>query len=393
MLTLATVLITNTLWAQDTPPTAAGGPEQRSVPAPGSGNQPPHRMMGPGMGGPPPFPEAKSTAQPKNDEELTAAVKQLGTAVAASGRFSGSVLVAVDGKPLVDQAWGEADREHKIANTPETSYDVGSIGKLFTQIAILQLVEAGKVTLDDPFGKYLTSYPNGDIAGKVTIRQLLLHKSGMGDFFESITPATDLGSLRQLKDFLPLFAQKPLEFSPGSQTRYSNTGYVVLGMVVEAVSGEDYYNYVAQHILKPADMTHSGFFDRTDLPTGVAHSYDEGKDVTNMHPVRGSPAGGLQASTGDLLQLVQAVDTGKLLKRESVKVLRDLIPHPPNAPPPADEARLEAYGIAGGAPGVNAQLSVNPTGHYTRIVLCNGSPPMAMSMAATIGEWIKQMPK
>jgi hypothetical protein len=112
-----------------------------------------------------------------------------------------------------------------------------------------------------------------------------------------------------------------------------------------------------------------------------------------MHAVHGSPAGGLQASTGDLLRLVQAVDGGKLLKKESVKVLRDLIPHPPNTPPPADETKLAAYGIAGGGPGVSAQLAIDSTGHYTRVVLCNGSPPMAMSMAATIGEWIKQMPK
>jgi hypothetical protein len=88
---------------------------------------------------------------------------------------------------------------------------------------------------------------------------------------------------------------------------------------------------------------------------------------------------------------VQAIDAGKLLKKESVKALRDLIPHPPNAPPPADETKLEGYGIAGGAPGVNAYLAIDPTGHYTRVVLCNGSPPMASSMAATISEWMKQI--
>ena len=99
------------------------------------------------------------------------------------------------------------------------------------------------------------------------------------------------------------------------------------------------------------------------------------------------------ASAGDLLRLVKAIDVGKIIGKESVKVLRDLIPHSPNAPPPANETKLVAYGIAGGAPGVSAQLAIDPTGHYTRIVLCNGSPPMAMSMAAMIGEWIKQMPK
>jgi D-alanyl-D-alanine carboxypeptidase len=351
-------------------------------------------MGGPGgPGRPQPFAEAKKIAQPKSEKELASAIKQLADELASVGRFSGSVLVAADGKPLIENAWGEADREDKVPNKPDTSYDVGSIGKLFTQIAILQLVEAGKVTLDDPFGKYLTNYPNTDVAGQVTIRQLLLHSSGMGDFLDSITPDTKLSSMRQLEDFLPLFAQKPLEFAPGSQTHYSNTGYVVLGMVVETVSGDDYYKYVEEHILKSADMAHTGFFDRTRLPGTVAHSYDDGRDVTNNHPVRGSPAGGLQASAGDLFRLVKATDAGKLLKKESVKLLRDLIPHPPNAPPPEDETRLVAYGIAGGAPGVSAYLAIDPTGRYTRVVLCNGSPPMATSMAATISEWIKQMPK
>jgi hypothetical protein len=112
-----------------------------------------------------------------------------------------------------------------------------------------------------------------------------------------------------------------------------------------------------------------------------------------MHATRGSPAGGLQASSGDLLRLVHAIDGGKLLKAESVKVLRDLVPHPPNAAPPADDTKLSGYGIAGGAPGVSAQMAIDAAGHYSRVVLCNGSPPMAMSMAATINEWIKQMPK
>ena len=354
----------------------------------------PQRPSGPGPNGPPqPFLEAKRIAQPKDDAELAAAIKQLAGELASTGRFSGSVLLAVDGKPIVDSAWGDADRSQKVANTSEIAYDVGSVGKLFTQIAILQLMDAGKLKLDDPFGKYVTSYPNQEVAEKVTIRQLLLHTSGMGDFLEAITPKTDLSSLRQLKDFLPLFADKPLEFPPGSQPHYSNSGYVVLGLVIEAVSGEDYYEYVAGHILKPADMVHSGFFDRTHLPATVAHSYDNGRDVTNMHPVVGSPAGGLQASAGDILRLVQAVDRGKLLTKPSVKVLRDLVPRPPTAPPPADETKLEAYGIAGGGPGVSAQLSVDPAGHYTRIVLCNGKPPMAMSMVATINEWIKQMAK
>jgi hypothetical protein len=101
----------------------------------------------------------------------------------------------------------------------------------------------------------------------------------------------------------------------------------------------------------------------------------------------------LQASTGDLLRLIETINSGKLISKDSVKLLRDMIPHPPNAPAPADDTKLTAYGIGGGAPGVNAGLSIDPTGRYTRVVLCNAGPPMALSMGVTISEWIKQMPR
>lgn len=367
----------------------AQGPPLDGKPA--AGQAPAGLHAGPG-GPPPPLPEAKAIPQPRNDEELAAAIKKLADTLGSSGRFSGTILVAADGKPLVEGAWGEADREQKIPNTAETAYDVGSIGKLFTQIAILQLLEKGKLSLDDPFGKYLTSYPDPDVASKVTIRQLLLHSSGMGDIFDQ-SGSENLGSMAELKDFLPLFAHKPLAFEPGSANLYSNAGYVVLGMVVEAISAENYFSYIKSHILEPAGMSRSGFFDRKHLPAFVAHSYQDGKDVTGAQPERGCPAGGLQASAGDLLRLVQTINSGKLINKESVKLLREMIPHPPNAPLPSDETKLTAYGIGGGAPGVNAGLAIDPTGRYTRVVLCNAGPPMAMSMGAAISEWIKQMPK
>jgi CubicO group peptidase (beta-lactamase class C family) len=197
----------------------------------------------------------------------------------------------------------------------------------------------------------------------------------------------------ELKGFLPLFEHKPLAFEPGSNNLYSNAGYVVLGMLVEALSGENYYSYIKAHILEPAGMSRSGFIDRKHLPAWVAHSYDDAKDVTGAQPERGCPAGGLQASAGDLLRLVLTINAGKLIRKESVKLLRDMIPHPPNAPRPPDETKMAAYGIGGGAPGVNAGLSIDPTGRYTRVVLCNAGPPMAMSIGAAIADWIGHMPK
>lgn len=125
----------------------------------------------------------------------------------------------------------------------------------------------------------------------------------------------------------------------------------------------------------------------------MAHSYEDKEDVTSMHPRRGSPAGGLQATASDLYRLVEAVNSGKLIKPESINVIRSLVPAPPNSPPPGNSEKLTAYGIQGGAPGVNSQLAIEPTGRYTRVVLCNSGPPMASVMGATIRAWINGMPK
>lgn len=381
------------------PPQGDGQPVQRRVIMGGPGGQPPGGPDGPGRriiiggpGGPPEvYAEAKAMPQPKNDAELAEAIRKLAATLAQEGKFSGSILWAKDGVPLVNGAWGFADQNRGTANTADMAYDIGSIGKLFTQAAVLQLAEQGRLTLDDKFGKFLKDYPNRAAADKITLRQLLLHTSGMGDIFDRITPDTNLAGMTELKDFVLLFANKPLEFEPGAKNRYSNAGYIVLGLVIEVVSGENYFDYVTHHLLEPAGMTHSGFFNRAKLPANVARSYMENNDVTAMHPGRGTPAGGLQCSTGDLLHFTQAVNAGKLLKPESVTILNGLLPKPPGAPAGAP-GQLIGYGIEGGAPGVSAQLVLDPTGHYTRIVLSNGEG-MAMQMAFTIREWFRQMPK
>jgi CubicO group peptidase (beta-lactamase class C family) len=391
-LTIATafaMLVAPEATAQPGPPATNPTPSQSGSSGPSTPGDAPRRMMGP----PEAFAEAKEIPAPTNDEELAAAIKKLADNLAARDRFSGSILLAADGKILIDGAWGEANRDQKVASTPETAYDIGSIGKLFTQIAILQLAEAGKLKRDDTIGKHLPGYPNREAAAKITLEQLLRHRSGMPDIFTQVTPQMGLPSKRELKEFLPLFADKPLEFAPGSEQRYSSSGYIVLGLVIEAVSSEDYFRYVTRHILEPAQMKHSGFFDRKHLPPTVAHSYANGRDVTAMHAVRGTSAGGLQASAGDLLRLVQAVHGGKLLRPESVNVLNSLVPRPPGAPAPQNENKLIGYAIQGGAPGVNAQLAIDATGRYTRVILCNAEPPMASSMGTTIRDWVAQLRK
>jgi CubicO group peptidase (beta-lactamase class C family) len=203
--------------------------------------------------------EAKAPAAAKavkmSEAEVVAALGKDLAAKTAADEFSGVVLLAKDGKPIFRQAYGFADLGLKVPNNPETKFNLGSINKVFTRISIEQLVLAGKLSLDDTIGKWLPDYPNKDAAAKVTIHQLLDMRSGLGDIF---TEEFDKGAKDQLlkvRDLFVLFADKPLLFEPGTKQQYSNAGYVVLGAIVEAASGQDYFDYVREHIYKPAGMT------------------------------------------------------------------------------------------------------------------------------------------
>src|SRR5262245_46542713 len=167
---------------------------------------------------------------------------------ARAGKFSGAVLVAGDGTPVVKLAGGLADRTRKLANAVDTRFNIGSVGKMFTAVAIAQLVEAGKLSFEDPIGKYLSGFPP-EVAGKVTIGQLLTHTSGLGDVFMRWHPTAP--SQLDVSDLMTRIVREPLQFEPGSRFAYSNSGFVMLGAVVEAVTGQDYYEYVRTHVFRP----------------------------------------------------------------------------------------------------------------------------------------------
>src|SRR5258708_7311848 len=171
--------------------------------------------------------------------------------------FSGAVLIARNGAPIFAEAYGLADRERAIRNTVHTRFRLGSINKMFTGVATLQLVEAGKLRLDDPLGKYLSDFPQKEVATKVTAEHLLNHTSGTGDIFGPEFDARRM-QLRTLSDFAKLHEDKGLRFEPGTRWEYSNYGFILLGVLIEQVSGQTYYDYVRDHIYLPAQMTSSG---------------------------------------------------------------------------------------------------------------------------------------
>src|SRR5262249_35303008 len=150
-------------------------------------------------------------------------------------------------------------------------------------VAIAQLAQQGKLAFTDPIGKHLPYYPNKDAARKVTIHHLLTHTSGIGDYFNQKFMEASKDRFRTIADFFPLFADKPLAFEPGKEFRYSNAGFMVLGAVVEKVSGQNYYDYVREHIYKPAGMVNTDAYemdhDTPNLAIGYTSRDPSGRSV------------------------------------------------------------------------------------------------------------------
>lgn len=323
---------------------------------------------------------------------------------AKADEFSGTVLVAKDGRVLYEKAFGLANKEFTVPNRVDTKYNLGSINKFFTKIAIGQLVQEGKLSFDDTLGKILPEYPNPDARKKVTVRHLLNMTSGIGDFFGPEFEGTPKDRIRSIKDYLPLFAGKPLAFKPGTSRKYSNGGYVVLGAVIEKITGGSYYEYVRENITKPAGMEDTDFFE-ADAPTpNLATGYTRGEESrkdspwrNNIYtrPARGSSAGGGYSTAPDMLKFSQALKANKFLSPEYTAWLVDA-QEPSKASKKAELKSKEGksgLAIAGGAPGINAMLEMDPKSGYTTIVLTNYDPPCAMTVNRKIQGWLDRIKK
>jgi len=311
-------------------------------------------------------------AAKKNNEELLAAVKEYGEKASLAEDFSGVILVAQNGVPLFEQAYGYADREKKIPNRVDTKFNIGSINKSFTGLAVHQLIAEKKISPDDPIGKFLPAYPNKDAAAKVTVRHLLDMTSGIGDFFGDRYQATSKEKIRSLEDYLPLFADKPLEFEPGVKEQYSNGGYVVLGLIIAKASGTDYYTYVRDHIFKPAGMNDSASYEKDAAVPNRAIGYvrdgSSWKPNYETLPGRGSSAGGGYSTVRDLLNYTIALAKGTIIG--------------------TPEGTRGGFGIAGGAPGINSVLEWDPQSGYAVAVMSNFGPPSAERVGRQIRSWL-----
>lgn len=232
---------------------------------------------------------------------MTRKLSQYLEEITARDEFSGVVLLAKDGSPVFQHAYGLASKEYGVPNDLGTKFNIGSIDKVFTKIAIGQLLEEGKIaSVGDKLEKYLPDYANREVAGKVTLRQILNMQSGIGDFFGPTFARSAKDQFRTTADFIPLFDHQPLAFEPGTKRQYSNGGYIVLGAVIEKVTGRSYYDHVRERIFKPLGMQSTDFYE-ADIPTAnLATGYsrddrDPGAPRRNniyTRPARGSSAGG-----------------------------------------------------------------------------------------------------
>jgi len=197
------------------------------------------------------------------------------------------------------------------------------MNKMFTATGVLQLAQAGHLKLTDPIGKYLTDYPNKDLAAKVTIPHLLTHTGGTGDIFGPEFDKNRL-TLKTLADYVTLYGKRAPEFEPGARFAYSNYGFILLGVLIEKVSGVSYYDYVHSHVFQPAGMTRTDSLPEVEKVEGRAVGYmykdDKWKPNNDTLPVRGTSAGGGYSTVGDLTAFANAIMEHKLLNAEYSRI-------------------------------------------------------------------------
>jgi CubicO group peptidase (beta-lactamase class C family) len=264
------------------------------------------------------------------------------------------------------------------------------MNKMFTAVATLQLVERGKLSLDDTIGKILPDYPNANVASKVKVRHLLSHTGGTGDIFgpefEAHRP-----ELKTLQDYVKLYGARDLQFEPGSKWEYSNYGFVLLGVLIEKISGKSYYDFVAENIYRTAGMTSSGSEPESVAVANRSKGYMRDRfDIVSNEPTlpwRGTSAGGGYTTAADLMKFASALMSNKLLKAGTLaEATRPQFTTGDYGfgfqVGPPDEVRT--YGHGGGANGMNAILRVYPESGQSVIVLCNLDPPTA----SRIGDWL-----
>lgn len=262
-------------------------------------------------------------AQKKIDLKIDSLLNNL-----SQKEFTGAILIARNDTVIDKRAFGLASIEYETPNTTETKFNIASITKMITAVAVLQLVEQNKVEPNVPIGRYLPDYPNKTVRDSVTIHQLLTHTSGLNNFYveQEYTNANKL-TLRTVSDFVHLFSDKPLLSNPGKKYNYGASSFVLLGLIIEKTSGQDYFQYVRKNIFEPAEMYNTTELAIDTIIKNKASGYttflqkDQSPKRNEYYLSKTSPGGFYYSTVEDLFKFSKSLQNDRLLKNETKELM------------------------------------------------------------------------
>jgi CubicO group peptidase (beta-lactamase class C family) len=357
----------------------------------------PEYLIG-GAGFSPARPPADLEELPLTVDQFLAETRAFMDRLVAKGMFSGTLLVAKGDKVLLTMAAGEASKAFHVPINIDTKFNLGSMNKMFTSTAVVRLAEKGKLSLDDPISKYIdeTWLPK-EVTDKITVRHLLTHSSGLGSYFNDTYDRSSRALFRKLDDYKPLIKDDRPAFEPGKRFQYSNTGMFLLGVVIEKVTGEDYFEHIRKVIYEPAGMMNSDCYEM-DYPVenlAIGYSPDPKSPYgwqNNLykHVIKGGPAGGGFSTVKDLHKFALALLGGKYVSKESLKEMwtDHLGASYGYGFSVATGAAGKVVGHGGGFPGINSNLDIYLDSGYIVAVMSNtdrGASPVAAKIGGFLG--------
>jgi len=327
---------------------------------------------------------------PLTEKQAVEEIRALMAGLNKKNWFSGTLLVAKGPDVLLTDVGGEASKAFHVPNNIDTKFNLGSMNKMFTSTAVARLVEAGKLSFDDPISKYIdeTWLPKS-VTDKITVRHLITHTSGLGSYFNEVYMRSSRDLFRKLDDYKPLIKDDKPAFTPGERFQYSNTGMFLLGVVIEKVTGEDYFDHIRKVIYTPAGMTSSDCYEM-DYPVenlAIGYSPDfaspyKWQNNLYKHVIKGGPAGGGFSTVKDLHRFALALLSGKLVSKSMRETMWTDFKGAnygygfQSVQSPGGKA----VGHGGGFSGINSQLDIYvDTGYIVAVMsnIDNGASPLA----------------
>lgn len=306
--------------------------------------------------------------------------------------FSGVIYISNKNNEIYSKAYGYADKSNLVPNKLTTRFPIASGSKVFTAISTLQLIEKGLLSLETPIGKLL-DFDLNKIDRNITIHQLLTHTSGIPDYFdeelmddyEALWVDYPMYKIRSSFALLPLFIEKPMQYERGSEFKYNNAGYVILGLIIEKITAQSFDDYIRKNIFEPCNMIDTGYFELDRLPSRCANAYiyDEEKNEfkTNIYSVdvKGTGAGGAFTTVNDMISFWNCLFGYKLLSKKMTKYMI--------SPQVEHENNIYGYGIwlrkktngsyiyylMGSDPGISFNSFVDVENHLKVIIMSNTS--------------------